>query len=359
MKIKVFCQGYGSSKMTAEQLRNSLSINDRWDLVDCDINPDLVVIHSSEINYCGFYDQIFSLRKKWGEKCFILWITGESVDCEFVGADYSISYKPDGPQNYYKIHWVNAKIISELVSASLPQVIIKNRDKPKKYFCNFIYSKPERKRFPGVATRNEFCKLLSTYKKVDCAGRSLNNTDRLKLMEQGGGNAKINFMSDYKFSIAFENQSREGYITEKIWDAYQAGTIPIYYGSNNITDFFNAKSFVNCHDYSSFEEVIDRVIEIDNDPQLFNQYLNANPLSNNSRIYDFTGDKASIRSDTIMEAVSAKMQKFNHLNQKGHARAHSILFWAKFIGLHPIGVLFILRKMLKISIQKLIKRALS
>lgn len=38
-------------------------------------------------------------------------------------------------------------------------------------------------------------------------------------------------MRRYKFTIAFENQSYPGYVTEKIADALMAGTVPIYWGA--------------------------------------------------------------------------------------------------------------------------------
>ena len=41
---------------------------------------------------------------------------------------------------------------------------------------------------------------------------------------------KIKFLSQYKFSIAMENIKGDGYISEKIIDSFNAGTIPIYLG---------------------------------------------------------------------------------------------------------------------------------
>ena len=39
---------------------------------------------------------------------------------------------------------------------------------------------------------------------------------------------KILFLSNYKFSIAMENSEGDGYLSEKIIDSFEAGTIPIY-----------------------------------------------------------------------------------------------------------------------------------
>lgn len=124
-------------------------------------------------------------------------------------------------------------------------------------FCNFVYSNAN----AGPA-RDEFFRLLNGYKHVDSAGRHLNNTG-FSVAD------KVSFQREFKFSIAFENSSTAGYSTEKIVDAYVAGTIPIYWGDTDIGLDFNPESFVNCHDYSSLEEVVERVIELDNDERAY------------------------------------------------------------------------------------------
>lgn len=41
-----------------------------------------------------------------------------------------------------------------------------------------------------------------------------------------------------------ENENVKGYITEKIINAFLAGSVPIYYGTREVFDIFNVKSFV-------------------------------------------------------------------------------------------------------------------
>jgi len=57
------------------------------------------------------------------------------------------------------------------------------------------------------------------------------------------------FQSQYKFTIAFENYSRRGYNTEKLLDPMVANSLPIYLGNPNIAEHFNPKSFINAHEY--------------------------------------------------------------------------------------------------------------
>lgn len=51
-------------------------------------------------------------------------------------------------------------------------------------------------------------------------------------------------LAPYKYSIAFENFQNDWYFTEKLGDCFVAETMPIYYGSPDITRFFPAESMV-------------------------------------------------------------------------------------------------------------------
>lgn len=115
--------------------------------------------------------------------------------------------------------------------------------------------------------REEFFEKLSAYRQVDSGGRYKNNV--------GGPVAdKFEFQKDYKFSFAFENVAVRGYCTEKILESFSAGTIPIYYGDETVVQDFNPKAFINCHDYNSIDEVIEKIKQLDNDDEAYLQMLN-------------------------------------------------------------------------------------
>jgi len=64
---------------------------------------------------------------------------------------------------------------------------------------------------------------------------------------------KAVIMSQYKFSICFENVANyNGYITEKVFDCLFAGTIPIYKGAKNILNYIPQSCFI---DYNQFENI--------------------------------------------------------------------------------------------------------
>jgi len=131
----------------------------------------------------------------------------------------------------------------------------------------------------GVAYRNNFFELLNKIKKVDSMGSYKNNMDGYRVPF---GNESFDILSKYKFGITFENSSSPGYITEKPFNAYMSGSIPIYHGDQKgIKDIFNTETMVNLHDYSSIDEVISKIIELDNDDELYKQYINKEIFKNN------------------------------------------------------------------------------
>ena len=128
------------------------------------------------------------------------------------------------------------------------QLVRQERDweqvlRAKTRFCAFIYT-------AQVTYREAFCRALSRYKPVDAPGRSLNNMASIDPVPgQRDWNAKIEFLRDYKFVVAFENASQPGYNTEKLTHAIEADCLPIYWGDPEIGRSFNAGRIINAHDY--------------------------------------------------------------------------------------------------------------
>jgi len=55
----------------------------------------------------------------------------------------------------------------------------------------------------------------------------------------------LNLFNKYKFILCFENSYTDGYITEKIFNAFFSRSIPIYLGPNNINKYINNSSYIN------------------------------------------------------------------------------------------------------------------
>ena len=77
---------------------------------------------------------------------------------------------------------------------------------------------------------------------------------------RGGGSFpgdKLDLMAGYRFSIAYENfEGSRGYISEKIFDSFSAGTVPVYRGDAGIHDYVPREAMVRADDFRNEEELL-------------------------------------------------------------------------------------------------------
>lgn len=139
--------------------------------------------------------------------------------------------------------------------------------KEKTKFCCLIVSNE------SAFDRIDFMKKLSKYKKVDIYGKTpLTNSDNNLLPKSWANNSK--FLSQYKFVISFENSFENEYITEKLPNTMLAGSIPIYKGAPNVSEYFNTESFINFDDYEkNYDKMIKKIIELDKDYKKYNDFM--------------------------------------------------------------------------------------
>ncbi|HSX37230.1 MAG TPA: glycosyltransferase family 10 [Chlamydiales bacterium] len=67
---------------------------------------------------------------------------------------------------------------------------------------------------------------------------------------------KMEVLKYYRFAIAYENSVEPGYITEKLWDCFAAGVVPIYWGAPNIVDYVPLDCFIDRKKFHSDEELL-------------------------------------------------------------------------------------------------------
>lgn len=199
--------------------------------------------------------------KHYSYSCPKIFFSGENASPDFNKYDYAIAFDDISfADRYYRLPLFHLYLRP---SDLAPQKITQAQWQQKTKFCNFIYSNSE---YADPRRVNFFLK-LSAYKHVDSGGGLLNNTG-------GRVKEKLPWQSDFRFSIAFENSLKPGYSTEKILQALQAGTIPIYWGNPCIDKDFNEKCFINCHAYTNFNEVIEAIKRLEGDEQACLNMLN-------------------------------------------------------------------------------------
>jgi hypothetical protein len=73
---------------------------------------------------------------------------------------------------------------------------------------------------------------------------------------RGISDDKLLTFSKYNFALCIENtKDFSGYITEKIFDALRAGTIPVYLGPSDIDEFVPSDIFVDLRQYSNLADL--------------------------------------------------------------------------------------------------------
>lgn len=66
---------------------------------------------------------------------------------------------------------------------------------------------------------------------------------------------KREVLRDVRFCICYENGVFPGYITEKIFDCFFAGCVPVYWGAPNMTQYIPASTFIDRTQFSSHRDL--------------------------------------------------------------------------------------------------------
>jgi len=74
--------------------------------------------------------------------------------------------------------------------------------------------------------------------------------EAVKRLQPQPVSSKNDIMRRYTFAICFENCVYKGYITEKIFDCFFAGCIPVYYGAPDIAEQIPANTFIDASRFS-------------------------------------------------------------------------------------------------------------
>ncbi len=111
---------------------------------------------------------------------------------------------------------------------------------------------------PGGGVRNTFLNELDKHFQVTYAGKYKNNIGG-PLPHSYLTREFIDYISQFKFVIAMENNERDSYITEKILHGFRAGIIPVYWGAKRTGDFINEDRIIHLKSADHIDSVIARM----------------------------------------------------------------------------------------------------
>ena len=239
-------------------------------------------------------------------RCFKIFYTGENVRPDFRECDFSLSYDYDdyGNRNLRVPLYRWQKMENLCLKPDIEKIVA-----TKTKFCCMLVSNPNGRE------RNEFFEKLSRYKKVDSGGRYLNNIGYP--IEN-----KMDFINEYKFVLSFENSSYPGYATEKMVEPMMKNCLPVYWGNPYIDRDFNPKSFINIHDYKTFDDAILEIIRIDSNDEVYRDYLEQPFFANNKMPQtlenDFISKKIYEPIESFKGRAPVSTSNFNRCYQHGN-----------------------------------------
>jgi hypothetical protein len=113
---------------------------------------------------------------------------------------------------------------------------------PKSRLCSFIAS--DKNMTTGHKLRHRVRSILAD--DIDKYGKGWNYLHN-----------KTDGLKDYYFSIAIENCIRDTYFTEKIIDCFNTGTIPIYWGTARIGEYFNMDGIIQFSNITELKYILE------------------------------------------------------------------------------------------------------
>lgn len=241
------------------------------------------------IIYNVFGDFIANVASDNSKAIKILFIS-EPVSSDFIFFDYCIGFEPYdyGGRNCFYPFFLYSCVANNIIPTQVSYADAFSILKSKDIFCEMVFRHDGRD-----LSRKKYFDLLSSYKKVESAGTYLNNQkDHLVVDYRDGSRTKYDFQKRCKFSLCIQSIKKEWFINEKIMHSLYANEIPIFFGCEEVKTIFNPKRIIFIEDYPNDIDLLNRIIEIDNNDELFCDII-SQPIFNNPNFVDETIDNAS------------------------------------------------------------------
>lgn len=197
---------------------------------------------------------------------------GENIRPNYIGYSHSLSFDHDtyGGRNhrfplwYSRLAWggftEKPRRVGNNNHGYEPLINIKSLMRPRKLdmtkkdkFCVLIAGNPE-------GLRINLFHSISKYKQVDGYGNMFGRSLR---------SSKFDILPKYKFCLCPENSVYDGYITEKLIDAYAGGCVPIYSGDASVAKDFNYWAFLNYQEFKDMSRFVEYVRGWNNNQEMY------------------------------------------------------------------------------------------
>lgn len=225
------------------------------------VKPELIICFDIGIHY-----QLNDLKNYPIEKVVFLWEPPIFWDFNF---------KKEYHNYFSKIFtwyddYVDNKKYFKFYYPRLKPMVTNTLDFEKKKFCTFVVNNKFYRKIQNelLTSRERIISFFEKYKGIlDLYGKGWKYKNF-----KGSIVNKIDCIKNYKFCICIENMSMNGYITEKIFDCFASGCIPVYLGAKNIENYIPKSCFIDFRDFANEQKLYEFMKKMTK--QEYNEYIN-------------------------------------------------------------------------------------
>lgn len=225
-----------------------------FNLIKAGVKPIIIISQESPINAYRFY---FFLRKFISQFDHAFLFEGFRQSVNDLKTKFHTLYfpQPYSPNIELIKNWRNKKYLS-MISGNKRAPLTLKRFITSLFSLNF-YKGLYQERLAAI-------EYFSNYDDFDLYGIDWGKPQKwisghikncIKKCYRGITDDKIETFKKYKFSLIFENTVSKGYVTEKIFDAFFAGAVPIYYGAPDIENYIPKNTFIDFRQFKNYAEL--------------------------------------------------------------------------------------------------------
>lgn len=236
-------------------------------------------------------DGVFGQEPIVNKEAYKIFYVGESQPAKLKDYDLSLGFDYLSHDHYMRLP-LYYLYFKDKINADYQREGECNPNKP--HFACFLVGNA--KRGDGAVARGQMFHDLSTYKTVTSGGSYLNNIGRIIPT-----NETIDFFSQCKFTISYENNGiYPGYMTEKLFFSYFSGSVPLYYSHPSVQDEINKDAIISRQDFKSNKEMIDYIIKLDQDDELYCKIWNNSIINDPRRNYQEIKKQVKAKMEAIL-----------------------------------------------------------
>jgi len=270
-------------------ITNTLSLE--YDVSVDEQNPDIVVCQVCPKSHGAPDPQSFVHGLK-GKSKVIYWLV-ESIDRtgnpDYSSCDFSFSScEHDDDRNVrvplwsMYVNWFGDKkesYVPDRNQAFLvsPDKLLQNREHSEKNkFCCILTNNDMGMRkevYPAFVNLGIENGLL-----VESRGRYLTNMPPIANDEKN----KLDYIDAFKFNLCYDNGQASGWVTEKLIHPIYQGSIPIYWGCNNVASEFNEERFIHARNFDNLGSMWEKIMELNYNKDKFLEMQSQPCFPNNS-----------------------------------------------------------------------------